>query len=469
MVFSSSFFLLFFLPIIIIGYFIIPTKYAAAKNIFLLLVSLSFFSWETPKNIILLLASILLNFVTGLAIKVCSDIPKEKKLYFIAGILFNLGFLFYYKYFGFTVANINGIFGTSFTLPNIILPIGISFFTFQGMSYVIDVYRGEVEVCTNIAEFALYISLFPQLIAGPIVNYKDIAAQLHSHPSSSKQFSEGVERFLTGLFKKILIADVLAVPVTRISDLLATGIDMPSAWLSMICYTLQIYFDFSAYSDMAIGLAKMFGFSLLENFDHPYISSSVTEFWRRWHISLSTWFRDYLYIPLGGNRKGNVYFNLFIVFCATGLWHGAKWQFLLWGLWHGSFLIIERILIKYNILSKIPAMLRWVYTMLVVSLGWVLFNANGVHNALAMFKVLFGLNKFDFVELSFAYFFNTKIMITILIAIIGSTPLVSHFMNENRVNVGGVIVRRCVLFALFILCVASAVNGTYSPFIYFQF
>jgi alginate O-acetyltransferase complex protein AlgI len=385
------------------------------------------------------------------------------------GIVLNLALLFYYKYLGFIVVNVNRIPNVSFSIPNIILPVGISFFTFQGMSYIIDAYRGKAVITRNIIDFALYISLFPQLNAGPIVNYKDIYDQLRDRPISSDLFSAGINRFIIGLSKKIFIADVLGSQAANLIEALPLGIDRPSAWLAMICYAFQIYFDFSAYSDMALGLAKMFGFSLLENFNYPYTATSITDFWRRWHISLSTWFKDYLYIPLGGSRKGNVYLHLFIVFCATGLWHGARWQFLLWGLWHGAFLILEKMLIKKNLLYKIPSALRRISTVLIIVMGWVLFSADGLSGALEMYKILLGIASPSFVEFSFGYYFNRKIIFTLIIAAVGSTPAVARLIDRYKDYAVFNVARCCVSLALLFFCIVNAVSGTYSPFIYFRF
>lgn len=469
MVFSSPPFLLVFLPLTLLGYFLIPAKRIKIRNLLLLLCSLVFFAWSSPRHILLILASMLINYMTGLLVGRFREKPLCKKLAFTAGVLLNLGLLFYFKYLGFALANAKALFGLNISIPDIVLPIGISFFTFQGMSYMIDAYRGEVEVNKNILDFMLYIALFPQLIAGPIVNYKDIVNQLDDHPVNIEAFAAGIERFIVGLSKKLLIADVLGAQASALINALEPGIDAPSAWLAVICYTFQIYFDFSAYSDMAIGLARMFGFSLLENFNYPYIATSVTDFWRRWHISLSTWFRDYLYIPLGGNRRGNTYLNLFIVFCATGLWHGAQWQFLLWGLWHGLFLMVERFMIKKGVLDKIPAVIRRFTTFFIVIMGWVLFSANGLNGALDMVKTMFGFRRAGFVDFSFIYYLNAKTVVTLALAAVGSTRLVADISERFRASLPFSIVKRTALLALLALCMITAVSGTYSPFIYFRF
>ena len=360
MVFSSSTFLIVFLPVSIVLYYIIGeviTKSTAVKNFILLLASLLFYAWGEPVYIVLMLISILFNFVAGKDIdkaKASGDTRKAKTAFIIA-IVFNLAVLGFFKYFGFLVENINALFHIELQIPQLALPIGISFYTFQIMSYIIDLYRGNTEVQNRIIPFALYISLFPQLIAGPIVKYKDVALQLETRKETLHKFSEGMLRFTVGLSKKLLLANTLGAVYTTIQASGAKNTSVLGAWLGIICYTLQIYFDFSGYSDMAIGLGKVFGFEFCENFNYPYIASSVTDFWRRWHISLSTWFKEYVYIPLGGNRckTPRVIFNLMVVWLLTGLWHGAAWNFIIWGVYYGVLLIIEKYVLG-KVLKFIP-------------------------------------------------------------------------------------------------------------------
>ena len=337
MVFSSTMFLFVFFPITLIGYWLIRKE---LKNYWLLLVSLVFFGWSQPKYFWIILLNIAVNYSASMLMDTIGK--KHRKSILFGGISLNLALLFYFKYFDFAIDSINKMFGSSFELFNIVLPIGISFFTFQGMSYIVDVYKGEVAVQKNPLKVALYITLFPQLIAGPIVRYKDIAAEIDDRSTSIDDFAAGAERFIIGLGKKAIIANTMAMCADSIWQNGAGNIQWITAWVGSIAYTLQIYFDFSGYSDMAIGLGRMFGFHFVENFNLPYISKSITEFWRRWHISLSTWFRDYVYIPLGGNRK-HVYRNLLIVFFLTGVWHGASWTFVVWGGYNGAFLLIERL------------------------------------------------------------------------------------------------------------------------------
>lgn len=359
MVFSSVLFLFYFFPVVLFCYFIAPKE---LRNAILLLASLLFYAWGEPKFIAVLLLSILINYLAGICIHI-SQGTVLAKLSLTVSLLANLGILGFYKYANFGVGIVNRVMGRipawqAIPAVSVALPIGLSFFTFQGLSYVIDVYRGVAPVQKNPLYIALYISLFPQLVAGPIVRYTDIQREIGERKSSLDDIAQGAERFILGLSKKVMIADVLAAVSDSIFSTPVDGLDWPVAWLGAVCYTLQIFFDFSGYSDMAIGIGRIFGFHFLENFNLPYISTSVTEFWRRWHISLSRWFRDYLYIPLGGNRRGNVYVNLLIVFICTGLWHGAAFTFLFWGLWHGFFLIAERVGKRRGWAVHVPAGIR---------------------------------------------------------------------------------------------------------------
>lgn len=360
MVFSSQIFIFVFLPIALIIYFLIANLLSkflrqSIKNYILLLLSLLFYCWSGINYITLLLISIFINYICGIIIDNFKNKGTLSKLTLIIGVLFNLLILFYYKYFNFSASIINNIFNSAISLRDIILPLGISFITFQGISYIVDIYRGDAVSNKNPLETALYITFFPKLVSGPIIKYKDFASQLKNRKESLKYFSYGIERIIIGLSKKVIISDILGETVDNIFTLSKSGIDTPTAWIGIICYTLQIYFDFSGYTDTAIGLGSLFGFKFIENFNYPYISKSITEFWRRWHISLSTWFKEYLYIPLGGNRKGKfrTYLNLFIVFFSTGIWHGASFNFIVWGLWHGLFMIIERMIMKKDWYIKI--------------------------------------------------------------------------------------------------------------------
>ena len=416
----------------------------------------------------ILIVSIIINYLFGLII---DKYKKYKKIFLLLGILLNLGILFYYKYYNFFVDNMNIILNTDISVKNIVLPIGISFFTFQGMSYIVDVYRGDGRVNKNIFSIALYISLFPQLVAGPIIKYKSIDNQIRDRNESIDFFSYGIDRFVIGLAKKVIIADMLGAVSDNIFMLANTsGIDVITSWIGIICYTVQIYFDFSGYSDMAIGLGYFFGFEFSENFNYPYISKSVTEFWRRWHISLSTWFREYIYIPLGGNRSGNVYFNLFIVFLVTGIWHGASWNFILWGLWHGLFIIIERIIRNKDIYLNTPTLVKRIITLFIVMLGWVMFKVSNIDEGLNYLSIMFGLKDYNNLSFTYEYFITKKIIFLIIIGIIASTPSINIIKNKFKDNKSMLeLIKTIIIICLFIISILFIVNSTYSPFIYFQF
>ena len=466
MVFSSNIFLFLFLPLTLGGYYLLRGR---GRNYFLLLASLIFYAWGGHEAIFILLASIAVNYLGGILLELADRRGAAARLsVLIATICADLALLFYYKYYNFAVGSIDRLLGASIPLRDIVLPIGISFFTFQGMSYVIDLYRRQVSVQKNPLYAALYISLFPQLIAGPIVRYRDIEKQIDERQCGAELFWSGVQRFVIGLGKKVLLANNVALVADGVFAMETASLPTVTAWLGVICYTLQIYFDFSGYSDMAIGLGRMFGFQFLENFNHPYISTSVREFWRRWHISLSTWFRDYLYIPLGGNRRGNTYVNLIIVFLTTGLWHGASWNFVFWGLWHGAFLIAERLLLKRGRdVGRYPA-LGWVYTALVVMLGWVVFRAPGLRYAIGYIGALFA---FRAGTPSFTGgFINCRTMFFMAASALCCLPLGSWLPKvSERWRVAAELAGAALIFALLLLCATQILTSAYNPFIYFRF
>ena len=466
MVFSSSIFIFIFLPVVLFVYYALGKK---IKNYVLLIASLLFYAWGGINYLKILIVSILINYIFGLLIDKTIDKKQLRKIFLILGIILNLALLFYYKYYDFFIENTNALFNMNFELKNIVLPIGISFFTFQGMSYIIDIYRNDGQVNKNIFSVALYISFFPQLVAGPIIKYKTIDDQIRKRKESIEYFSYGINRFVIGLGKKVIIADVLGAIADNIFNLSASGIDVPTAWIGAICYTFQIYFDFSGYSDMAIGLGYLFGFRFSENFNYPYISKSITEFWRRWHISLSTWFKEYLYIPLGGNRRGNVYFNLFVVFLVTGLWHGASWNFVIWGLWHGMFMILERLIRDKEWYKKVPSFIKIMITMLIVIIGWVLFKANNLSEALKYLSIMFGITKFTDLTFTFSYFFNKKLIFWLIISVLGSMPILSNSIKDFKNNKIFELINTIIISVLFIVSIIFIINSTYSPFIYFQF
>lgn len=467
MVFSSMTFIWFFLPILLLIYFLIKDKY---KNYILLIFSLIFYAWGEPKYIILMIFSIIINYIFGILIDRTKK-AKIKKLVFIFSILTNVGLLGYFKYFSFLIYNINSFFNLSITSRNIVLPIGISFYTFQIMSYIIDLYKGEIKVQKNILKLALYISFFPQLIAGPIVKYKDIENQIDNREHSLDKFIEGTKRFIYGLSKKVLIANTMAYVADMIFDSNISEITTLLAWIGSIAYTLQIYYDFSGYSDMAIGLGKMFGFSFMENFNLPYQSGSITEFWKRWHISLSTWFKEYIYIPLGGNRKGKLrtYLNLWIVFLVTGIWHGAAWSFVFWGLFHGFFIFVERIGLK-QILDRFK-ILNHIYTLLIVNFGWVLFRSDGLMFALRFIKrMIIPTNYVSSVRL---YKLITPHSIMVFVVAILFCCIIQMIYNKisdkKIIKIMAYIFNPIFIIIMWALCIVSLVSNTYNPFIYFRF
>ena len=461
MVFSTPIFLFLFLPAVLVLNYIIPKKYIAAKNVVLLIASLFFYAWGEPKNVLLMLLSIAVNYVCGLLLGRFDSDEKKRKVVLCVSVVFNLGLLFFFKYFSFVTG---GLF------PVIKLPIGISFFTFQIMSYTIDVYRRSVEPQKSLLKLALYISLFPQLIAGPIVRYIDVEKQLTYRECTAEKTARGMIRFSMGLAKKVIVSNTVAAICDGIFGSTNT-VPAFTAWVGVICYALQIYFDFSGYSDMAIGMGHMLGFDFLENFNYPYVSCSVQEFWRRWHISLSSWFRDYLYIPLGGNRRGKVrtYINLIIVFACTGLWHGASFSFIVWGLWHGLFLVIERLGFK-KALDKLPKFIGWIYTMLVVLVGWVFFRADTLSAAMKYLGEMFSFS--GGVANGMAQFDNLSFIITV-IAIILCTPVYQFLKGKLEKTEGGkkaaFVIGAVLATGLFILSVIFLTGSGYNPFIYFRF
>ena len=458
MVFSSSIFLFLFLPITLFSYYIMPAK---GKNIVLLIASLFFYAWGEPVYVFLMLLSIGVNYALGLRIE---RENAQKRIFLILAVAYDLAVLFLFKYLNFTVGIINRIAHTSFE-TNVALPIGISFYTFQIMSYIIDVYRGNVKAQRSILDLALYVSLFPQLIAGPIVRYVDVEKQIAERSTSWEKAEEGAVRFAVGFSKKVLIAD-------RLSSLVETAFSgsCPSIlvnWVGILAYTLQIYFDFSGYSDMAIGLGKFFGFEFLENFNYPYISRSIQEFWRRWHISLSSWFRDYLYIPLGGSRKGEfrTYVNYVVVFFLTGLWHGASFNFIVWGLYYVVFLIIERL--GWNrILKKLPVFLQHVYAFLIIMIGWVFFRADTLTAAVQYIKGMFSLSGKDVPYLIFVMNREYWFLLAAGIALSVPYPRIKRWLYAKR---GGLVIRDSLVILCFLLAICCMVGTGYSPFLYFRF
>lgn len=468
MLFSSIVFLFSFLPAVMILYYLLPVRF---RNVILLLASLVFYAWGKPVYLFLMLLSILFNYFSGLDIARNLQDKRAAKRSLVFNLIINLAVLGFFKYEGFVLDTLNGILPVHISYHALPLPIGISFYTFQILSYIIDVYRGNVKVQTNLPNFALYVTMFPQLIAGPIVQYADVDEQLASREVSRTKFGEGSMYFIRGLAKKVLLANTSGMIFTEVSGLAKGNIAVMTAWLGAFAYMFQIYFDFSGYSDMAIGLGKMFGFEFNMNFNYPYVSKSITEFWRRWHISLSSWFRDYVYIPLGGNRVSKIKHirNLLIVWFLTGLWHGAAWNFVAWGLYYGVILIIEKYLLS-PVLDRLPDVVRHIYSIVLVVIGWVLFFSSSFGQAADYIRVMFGAGAHGFADRESMYLLTSNLILW-LILIFGSTPLV-HFRYEHMLRTkkwNTTIINSVVYVALFIVCIAYLVTETYNPFLYFRF
>ena len=468
MLFSSIVFLFTFLPAVMILYYLLPVRF---RNVILLLASLVFYAWGEPVYLFLMLLSILFNYFSGLDIARNLQDKRAAKRSLVFNLIINLAVLGFFKYEGFVLDTLNGILPVHISYHELPLPIGISFYTFQILSYIIDVYRGNVKVQTNLPNFALYVTMFPQLIAGPIVQYADVDEQLASREVSRTKFGEGSMYFIRGLAKKVLLANTSGMIFTEVSGLAKGNIAVVTAWLGAFAYMFQIYFDFSGYSDMAIGLGKMFGFEFNMNFNYPYVSKSITEFWRRWHISLSSWFRDYVYIPLGGNRVSKIKHirNLLIVWFLTGLWHGAAWNFVAWGLYYGVILIIEKYLLS-PVLDRLPDVVRHIYSIVLVVIGWVLFFSSSFGQAADYIRVMFGAGAHGFADRESMYLLTSNLILW-LILIFGSTPLVhfryEHMLRSKKWNT--TIINSVVYAALFIVCIAYLVTETYNPFLYFRF
>jgi alginate O-acetyltransferase complex protein AlgI len=472
MVFSSLPFLFRYLPIVLILYFIAPRKY---RNAVLFFTSLVFYAWGEPIYFLIMLFSTLVDYTHGMLVhnfKQKGEI-KKAKLAVASSMIINLLILGFFKYSDFAISNINAITGSDIALLKLALPIGISFYTFQTMSYTIDVFRGEADVQRNIISFGAYVVLFPQLIAGPIVQFKTIATQLKERREDFDQFSYGVLRFIIGLGKKVLLANNIGILWDQISATPNGELTVVTAWLGITAFAFQIYFDFSGYSDMAIGLGNMLGFQFLENFNYPYMSKSITEFWRRWHISLGTWFRDYVYIPLGGNRcgLGKQIRNIAIVWFLTGFWHGASWNFIMWGVYFGVILIIEKfVLLKF--LNKLPSFLSHIYALVLVWIGWAIFAFDDLSRGINYIKAMFGVNTVGFINDNARYLLMSYALILIVI-ILGSTDLPKR-AAIRLVGVHGekkttAVVQGLFIVGIFIISVAYLVDASYNPFLYFRF
>lgn len=472
MVFSSAGFLFLFLPVTLALYsfklFKDKERETVKKNFVLCIMSLIFYAWGEPVYIILMLISIFFNYNAAIDIDSYISKPLKKKLVFIFAVIFNVFVLGFFKYYGFVVESLNSLFSLSIEYRSLPLPVGISFYTFQILSYVIDVYRGDVKAQKKLLTFATYISMFPQLIAGPIVQYYDVEKQLTDRSVTKEKFAAGIMIFVRGLGKKVLFANTIGAVYTQVLENEISSLSVASAWIGIFCYTLQIYFDFSGYSDMAIGLGKMLGFDFIQNFNFPYSAKSVTDFWRRWHISLSSWFRDYVYIPLGGNRKGTArtIINLLIVWSLTGLWHGAAWNFIVWGAYYGVLLILEKYVFS-SLIEKMPTFLRHILTMGTVIIGWVFFSCENLTAAFTYLKSMFGIFGNGFIDENAKYLlsnnaFSITLMTLSAVGVFAALPRIKNFrFNITLMSIG--------YMAIFLLCIIYLISETYNPFLYFRF
>ncbi len=467
MVFSSLTFMFLFLPIVLMVYYVLPFK---LKNLFVLISGLIFYAWGEPFYVIMMIISTLIDYFAGLCINKFKGKRGLQRLFLIISVAMNLSLLGVFKYSGFIITNINSIFGTEIMNPNLPLPIGISFFTFQSMSYTIDLYLGNIKVQKNPITFAAFVTLFPQIVAGPIVRYEDVAAELDSRKITIDCIYEGVITFVIGLGKKILIANNIGLLWTTVSQSNLSEVSVLSAWMGILAYTFQIFFDFSGYSDMAIGLGKMMGFNFPQNFNYPYQSKSISEFWRRWHITLGSWFKSYVYFPLGGSRKGKgrTVFNLAVVWLLTGIWHGASWNFILWGVLYGIIIILEKLFLG-KILDKLPSFFSWLYTMFFVVMGWVLFATPDLSTAGSYFSCLFGGSGILVDSQAMYYLLNYGIIF--VLSIFASTDSWKRLVGMARNKFPQVVNYLMPVCTLAVLMISTSylVDASYNPFLYFNF
>lgn len=468
MVFSSLTFMFFFLTIVLVSYFLVPMK---GKNIIILISGLFFYAWGEPKYVIIMVFSAAIDYCAGRLMDKYDDNQKRRTICLLVSVIMNLSLLGVFKYSSFIITNINGLTGLSIPDPKLALPIGISFYTFQSMSYTIDLYMRNIKVQKNMLNFLSYVTLFPQIVAGPIVRYEDVAGEIDTRTITVSKVSEGIGTFIKGLAKKVLIANNIGAVWTMVKAMDYSGISTTTAWIGILAFTFQIYFDFSGYSDMACGLGKVLGFNFPQNFNYPYISKSISEFWRRWHITLGSWFRSYVYIPMGGNRKGlgRTIINLLVVWMLTGIWHGASWNFIVWGLYFGVLIIIERLFMG-KVLEKLPAVISWAYTFILVVIGWVFFDIDGLGSAWNYLRAMFGANKV-FLDNTSKYLFMSNILIFI-ICIITSTEIIKKLYEKVMKSKCATAVSYAmpvVQLATMVICTSFLVNATYNPFLYFRF
>ncbi len=472
MVFSSATFLFAFLPVTLILYYL-PlfedrNSELTKKNFVLCMMSLLFYAWGEPVYIVLMLISIIFNHNIAIDIEESVGNNRRKKLFLIIAVVFNIFILGFFKYTDFFIQTANSVFGLSLEQRNLPLPVGISFYTFQILSYVVDVYRGEVYAQNKLLPFATYITMFPQLIAGPIVQYYDVEKQLTERTVTRDKFAAGIMIFIKGLGKKVLFANTVGAVYTQVLEMDIAALSVASAWIGIICYSLQIYFDFSGYSDMAIGLGKMLGFEFLQNFNFPYVAKSLTDFWRRWHISLSSWFRDYVYIPLGGNRKGTArtILNLLVVWSLTGMWHGASWNFVAWGAFYGILLISEKYIFA-KVIEKVPGVIRHIVTLVIVMVGWVLFSNENMTDAVTYLKSMFALSGNVFIDET-AKFLLSNNGFSIAVMCLSAFGLFAKFPRPKKFRLN-IIVMSIGYLLIFLFCIAYLISETYNPFLYFRF
>lgn len=481
MLFTNFIFLFVFFPLCVGGYLVlwgIQKKIGKVNlrigDIFLILASLAFYGWMRLEGILYLCIYILLVYAMGKMIEKKGGSVDKSKIAVGVSVLVLAGILYFYKYIDFTLQSLNDILQTDFTLFYVIVPLGISFITFSAISYVVDIYRGN-STAGSLLDVALYISFFPKAVSGPIVLWKDFQTQIQNRTVDDVRFMYGLNRIMIGYAKKVLLADSFGLMVSDIQQNMVVGMDVPTAWWCALLYMLQIYYDFAGYSDIALGLGGVFGFQFKENFHFPYVSASITEFWRRWHISLGTWFREYIYIPLGGNRKGKIrtLVNLFIVFLVTGIWHGAGWNYIFWGILNGTCMLVERCIKGKKFYVRIPYVVKWAGTMFIVLISWEIFRIPSLIEGAYFLKIMFGMKEFSSVNFTFAYYFTPKMITLVVIGILGATAFhrkcfynIYSKVNESKTLF---VVQEVILFGIMVLTVMFMVNSTYSPFIYFQY
>ena len=467
MAFNDLSFLFIFFPLFLLLHQFMPMK---GKNIVLVVLSLLFFAWGSPQYVLLMVFIILFNYLSGLQIAAQKEDkrPKAAKFTLISAVVANLLLLGFFKYWGFVIENVNALLGTSIPVRQVAMPLGVSFFTFSILSYLFDVYRDKAPATKNLLHFSLFVTFFPKLVSGPIVPYAAMLAQIRERKVTNAHFGNGVRLFLIGLSKKVLLSNILGTTFYAVTAL--EDVAVVTAWLGTICYALMLCFDFSGYSDMAIGLAEMCGFNFAKNFDYPYMSTSISEFWRRWHISLGAWFREYIYIPLGGSRvsTGKIIRNLLIVWLCTGIWHGASWTFIFWGLFHGGIILLEKFVLK-NFLEKVPGVIRCVFTLLMVLIGWVFFFSSDLGSAFRWLGQMFGIGATGFLDSTSLYYLSGSAVILVISAL-GAYPLPAKLAARVYKGSQTPVMVSIVWFALLLaLCIAGMMSSTYSSFLYFQF